>query len=211
VRRQHEHLLKYSDIQDRFSEIIAGWHEHYQQIEPAFILLLRFFQDKLTISTEKFMDQARAIETFHRRTGKNRDVAAEEYSALIDKIVSNPLLTTTEMTWVKDKLRYGNEPSLRSRLKDMLKMYSNPVIQMFIPHVQTFVEEVVFNRNHYTHFSNDIGRTPLQGRLLQELADKIMMLLISGIFNLLQIPSTEYESGLRMQFSWRVTLPKENQ
>jgi hypothetical protein len=203
-RRTDEHILPFANIASNFSNVISGWYTHYKQIEPAFILLLRFFQGKLTMSTEKFMDQARAIETFHRRTANIDKMSADKYDAIVERIKHEFHLSPEEREIIETRLSYGYEPSLRERVKDMLNQFGNPLIDYYVPDQDAFVKDVVKNRNFYTHFVKKKNWEPLKGLALQQVADRIMLVLICAIFKIIGVEYEQYQQGLQRQYSRRL-------
>lgn len=204
VRRSYEHILRYPKMKKIFPKVIANWYRYYQQIEQAFILHLRFFEDKYTMSTAKFMDQARAMEIFHRRTCNNVSMAEELYTSLLERTLHNDGLTKKEKEWLRTKLQYGNEPSLRQRLKELLSKSDHPLLTKFIRDKKSFIEAVVFNRNYYTHFSKRPEEKPLENLPLFILTEKLLLLLTCSIFDLLEIPYELFEESLGSEFVKRV-------
>jgi hypothetical protein len=68
----HHRLIDAARIRESFSAVIKNWFTLYSKLEMFFQLILRAFVNKYDWSTAKFLDAARAIESFHRMNYSNR-------------------------------------------------------------------------------------------------------------------------------------------
>ena len=59
----------------------------------------------------------------------------------------------SDLAWLKDKLAYSGEPSLRQRLNIILSEIGEYQIIAELPFDTDLISSIVANRNHYTHYS----------------------------------------------------------
>ena len=83
---------------------------------------------------------------------------------------------------MRDKLEgllaYSNEPSLRQRLKALLKEVRERLGEVPAGFDKAFVERLVETRNYYTHFSARTEKNILQGADMHYAIRRIVLLLI---------------------------------
>lgn len=195
-RQKFEHLLQYERIQTDFSQIINNWYKEYQIIKPCFDLLLYSFFEKYKFSVEKFMDILRGLETFHRITQKNERLPKNQYNELRKSILNGIELNSEDEIWLNGLLYYGNEPSLKQRLNDLILNYSNIYIEKSITNVEKFCTDVKNSRNYYTHFDPKSKDKALTGQSLFNTYECLLGLLISCIYSRIGIEKSVYEKGL---------------
>lgn len=196
----NEQLVKYEHIQNIFPIILKNWFEKYSTLEPVFNLLLYTIRNKNKFGVENFMDISRALETFHRRTEVLTEKPNHEYENLVAKILSHDKLDKKELNWLKEKLQYGNEPSLKKRIIGLISKYSNNFTNNKIVFDSKFIQKVVDTRNYYTHFDIKNERKYLKDKELFIASQKLMVLLISCILKDIGLQAHHFESGLNEIF-----------
>ncbi|NQT78710.1 MAG: hypothetical protein HQ565_13440 [Bacteroidetes bacterium] len=200
IRRKHQHLVKYQDIAQIFPNVIKSWFERFNELEPVFSLMLYSFKDKNRFRVEKFMDIVRAIETFHRRTHNSNRLPIAEYDQLVNSILSDVKISKEDKEWLENKLRYGNEPTLHKRIKEMINQSNTSILKDSSGNIRKFCQRVVDSRNYYTHYDESLVGKALTGKELFNVNQKLMVLLVSNILDLLEIDLPQYESGLNYLF-----------
>lgn len=195
LRRTHEHLVKYKDIQDSFPEILRKWFEMFNEHESVFSLMLYGFRKKNIFSTEKFMDTIRALETFHRHTHNNQRIPEGDYNNLINKILQSVELNKENTEWLANKLK-GNEPSLNKRLKELIRENQNNFIKTNISSLKKYCREVTDTRNYYTHYDRSSEDKALKGKDLYYATLNAQGLLYSCIFKEIGLKDEHFEKGL---------------
>lgn len=199
--KTNEQLVKYDEIQNIFPIVLKNWYENYSELEPVFELLLYTIRNKNKFGVENFMDITRAIETFHRRTQNLTIRSNEDYDKLVSNILSKVELSKTDLNWLKGKLEYGNEPSLKRRLEDLINKYSNNLINDRIKPDKKFTQSIVDSRNYYTHFDIRNEKKALRDKDLFVANQKLMVLLISCIFKHIGLDNSHFEEGLEERFT----------
>ena len=110
----------------------------------------------------RFLSLTQAIETYHRRLfgGKYQD--DEEYLAGIYHILTKEIPDNINSDFKKSlqmRLRYGNEFSLRKRLREVIRSINNVLDFDFVTlgkKREEFIDKVVDTRNYWTHYSPEL-------------------------------------------------------
>ena len=89
----------------------------------------------------------------------------EEFGEILDSVLS--ACPGNRQEWLKGRLRYANEPSLRRRLRAMIE----PFERFFGDARQqnTFIAKVTVTRNYLTHYDPNLESQAAKGRNLWEL------------------------------------------
>lgn len=171
--KTHNMIFRYADIQSKFSKVVNSWLKAYDIIAPALNL---YFSNK--IGAHKYLDGqflalAQALETYHRRTSKETFVSKDDYKLLMKDILDT--CPEQHKEWLKSKLVFGNEISLRKRLER--------VIEAFKAHVGTdmeveeLIKQIVNTRNYLTHYNQSLKKKAVQGGDLWYLIQKMEAIL----------------------------------
>ena len=69
----------------------------------------------------KFLALAQGLETLHRRTSSELSMSESDFEKMLSEILDN--CPPTHKEWLKMKLYFANELSLRKRLQDLFEPY----------------------------------------------------------------------------------------
>lgn len=171
---EHNMLFRYKDIQDCFGEVINRWLEHYEKLEPAFNLYFSLVKKEDLFLENRFLSMIQGLETLHRRTGKNTSISEIDHNKRIQCILE--LVPGEYQEWLSQKLTYSNEPSLRTRLKELVKPFSD--LYGNRKKREAFVNDVVNTRNYLTHFDERLVGKAVSGVDLVPLIQKLRTLFV---------------------------------
>ncbi len=123
----------------------------------------------------QFLSLIMALEVYHRRLIGNEDISTEEHEERVKQILNNTPDKYRE--WLKEKLKYSNEPSLRKRIKEIYDMLKNiGYVTDLIPKKKDFVDDVVNTRNYFVHYDQSLKNKALKGTKLYRLIQKLKVL-----------------------------------
>ena len=145
-------LIPFDEIADTIQECLPRWLEHYEEYEPTFNLYFAVLANRHMHLEGRFLFLVHGIESLHRRSSVDRRMADEEFSNLLHTI-----LESTPSKWkqlVQSRLKYANEPSLRSRLRKMISRFRDLFGNEFAR--STFANQIVSTRNYLTHYDDGI-------------------------------------------------------
>ena len=195
-RRRGEFLLDYQEIENEYAQIIQRWFNLYEEIDSVLNLLLKHYKDKYHFSPDNFMDTIRAVENFHRIDHNNERIPVAKFQMLVDQILTEVNLDKEDKEWLEGRLK-GNEPSLKNRLKELIKENDLDLITQKVGKVNSFCWKVTTSRNYYTHYAKELKKDAATGSNLLELNRTLRALLISSILRKLEVPLSAYEYGLK--------------
>lgn len=153
-------LLRFSDIESK-KDIFERWFKINTKYKPLFDIYFMNFSDNLTIEYQ-LLSYTQALEGYMRKNEifKDNFMNSKDYEIVkeeLNKYVENSIMTSGQKdSWI-NKIEYGNEVSLRKRLKDLIRYLDNFDITQKITNgnFKEFIDNVVYIRNYYTHYSHD--------------------------------------------------------
>lgn len=173
-------LFTFEHISDRFEFFIKNWFEKIKtySLEPVCNLYFGTLYNPHIYLEHEFLSLIQGIESFHQRVFGGKYLSYEDYEPIYDKLinaipegVSNDLRER-----LKGYLKYGNEFSLRKRLKEIIDNYEK-VINEFIKDKKAFIDKVVNTRNYYTHYDKNLEERAARGTELFDITQKLKLLL----------------------------------
>lgn len=153
-------LLYFSDIESK-GDIFERWFNIYDKYKPLFDIYFTNFSENITIEYQ-FLSYTQALEAYMRKnkTFKDNFMDPEEYenikSELNEYVKNSEMDDDHKQSW-ESRITYGNEVSLRKRLKDLIRYLKEFDITQKITNgdMQGFNDNVVYFRNYYTHHGHD--------------------------------------------------------
>ncbi len=129
------------------------WFELYEVLDAAFDLHFSIdHQDGFYIEQE-FLARTSCLEVMHRRlvplSPKDKDLHTQRLAEIYEKLADSE-----HLKWLKDKLVFSHEPTLRQRLGDIAKEVAGIIGgKDFIS--DKFLGHVANTRNHLTHYNKN--------------------------------------------------------
>ncbi|MCS7216042.1 MAG: hypothetical protein NZ826_07875 [Thermodesulfovibrio sp.] len=167
-------FLPFKDISDVFRDVIKAWFGKMEQLEPVYDLYFGAFYNPHIYLQHQFSNLIQAVEAYHRRTMKNYELPEEEHAKRLEEIIK--ATPSEHKEWLKNKLAYSNEPTLRRRLKDIFGMLGILSKEIYSDEDQ-FISKVVDTRNYLTHHDEKLKEKAAQGQELYDLAKELEKLL----------------------------------
>ncbi len=192
IKYPRDMFFTLKDIHGSFEESLNNWFKKSEQLE---IIRELYFS---TIYTQGlplellFLNYIRALELYHRRILKGSYLSIEEYEPIMEKIVNSISgVNRDHKDSLKNRIKYGYEFSLRTRLKKIFEINEN-LFGLAFTDKNTFIEDVVVTRNYYTHYDeNDKKRALTETDELYELTLKLKFILEACILVELGISEIE--------------------
>ena len=165
-------LFKFEKIQSNPGLIINNWIEAYEKITPAFNLYFLAKMGEQQYLEERFMALVQGLEAYHRRTSNQKQMDEAEFKELIDNLIDQCPQERKE--WLKGKLQYGNEVSLRHRLKSLIEPFKEIIEDQ--KKQKELINRIVNTRNYLTHYDQSLELEAAQGDALWNLCLKMELL-----------------------------------
>jgi hypothetical protein len=158
---------------DRIGAFLSNWISKSELLNPVYILYFSVIYDPDMYVEEKFLNMVLALESYHRGTMNNITWPESEIDNLRNAIIG--ATPVKYRSWLKEKLLYINEPSLRRRLKDLCVKYSN-CLEKWINDRDKFINDVVVTRNYLIHHDEKLIEQTVKDEKLSLLTFKLKQL-----------------------------------
>ena len=141
-------LVQFEDIAEGMNYYLPRWLDRYEEFEPTFNLYFAVTANRFMHLEGKFLFLVQGIESLHRRSSSETLLSQEEF----DKRMKTLLEYTPKKwkSWVRYRLKYGNELTLETRINKMIEPFS----ELFGTDSarKGFVDRIVSTRNFLTHY-----------------------------------------------------------
>lgn len=150
---------------DRFGELISNWLENYDKFDSSFNLYFATKTSRDLYLDNRFLMLAQALESLHRHSSSTTAFSVDDYSSLCKLL--EEVVPAKFADWLKPRLAYGNEPSLRLRLKSLFKAFES--IYGDSRKVKNLISRTVDTRNYLTHYDVTLRQRSASGADLYKL------------------------------------------
>jgi len=162
-------LFAYPDVADNLQGMLKEWLEQHEALAPAFNLYFAVRSGRHTYLESAFLSIVQGLETLHARTSGETLDSPEGFANRIERILAGCPEEFRE--WLAEELAYANRPSLRTRLRRMLKPFATQFGNADAR--KQFVDGVVNTRNYLTHYDSTLADRAAQGAAIHRLTAKL--------------------------------------
>jgi hypothetical protein len=166
-------ILFYFEAQEnRTGAMLEKWFEFFEKAEMTLGLYFSQFAGDYKYLSNQFLTLAQALETLHRRTTDTQNFPTEVFRNLKDHLVI--AAPGEHKDWLRGRLQYANEVSLKQRLSDLFA----PFDEYFgTEQLKPLIRQIVDTRNFLTHYDESLKSRAAEGRALWILVRKMDALL----------------------------------
>ena len=165
-------LFEFKEMQNDAERIINNWIEAYEQIAPTFNLYFLAKMGMQTYLEERFMALVQGLEAYHRKTSNEKRMDEAEFEELVENLIEK--CPPEKRKWLKERLQYGNEVSLRKRLRDIIKPFKDVIGNR--TKRDNLIDRIVNTRNYLTHYDLCLESEAVEGQDLWNLCVNMEML-----------------------------------
>jgi len=171
-------LIPLKAFRRSIGEALADWFEIHARVGPATDLLLDSF-GHTGRPVNKLLTVSRAFEMLHRGLVGGEYLPAGDYQKVYETLTE--AIPGDVPRGLRDRLKgslkYGNEISLRTRLRRALESLTDQNRDLLFPEgVKKFAGTVADTRNYFTHLSEELRPRALHGPAVAVAADRLQML-----------------------------------
>lgn len=173
-----EMLFSLRDIHEDFGRFLGDWFGKAERLGPVYDLYFATAYGSPAYLDDRFLSLVQAVEAYHRRALGTTELPVEEHERRIEGIIG--AAPDAHKDWLRGKLAYSNEPSLRKRLKEIMRRdpeVMEPIFGDGKKERMDFVGKVVDTRNYLTHYDEGRKGTAAVGRNLHELSERLKSIL----------------------------------
>ena len=153
-KRRSTVLLPRPVLGNSLPEIWANWSNRYEQYRSPIELYMATEMFHGQLSNFEFLAIMQALETLHRNVAGGEYLPEDQYGDVADALIGAiPQNTPHDLRdALKTRLRYGNEFSLRRRVKELWTILPDGVRAVLHPDsFSIFLGRVIDTRNYLTH------------------------------------------------------------
>ncbi|TBR12259.1 MAG: hypothetical protein EPO62_00400 [Candidatus Nitrosotenuis sp.] len=183
-------LFTYRDISDDIGHYFRRWFENKSILEPIYNLYSEILHSHGMMLDQQFLLLMHAVEAYHRRTSNETEVDTESHEQRISAIISD--VPDKYKEWLKIKLQFSNELSLRKRLDSLLNQFPF-VLEDFDKESKPFTSKIVDIRNYLAHYSNNARPILEDGHKIFEICQRLKLLLESALLFQLGFDNSKIE------------------
>lgn len=186
------------------NNVLQCWLSSAKTLQPVHELFFSILYTPRIYERLKFLTLIQALEAYHRRTIGGFERPIDEHKQREQEI----LLSAPDQYrhWLKEKLQWSNELSLRKRLKDLWDKHSS----LLEKHIRdgNFLNKVIDIRNYLTHYSDVFEEPPQNVHGLDDLIVKLGIFLIICLLGGLNITEQQLDMLLANEdFLWYKMTP----
>lgn len=183
-------------------EALAGFYRFAREQAAAYLILfeLLVFLGALN-PIDKLLYLARFLEVFHRTRFPGQRDPQEVHEKRV-KIVKDAL-HEDHKGWASQILHYSNEVTFKERIVRLLDgpaAVARPVVG---GDPQDFARVVGDCRNYWTHYSPDLERKALRDHELEELDERLLLVVRACVLDEIGVDPAEAEAALRRDWRWK--------
>jgi hypothetical protein len=172
------------------SAVVNNWFEKTEILDPVTNLYVATLSTPSLYAEFKLLNYAQALEALHRRVVGGKYMSDEEYEVIRNRLDESipETVSIDHRNSLKDRLKYGNEFSQRTRIKALLDEVWENCLNQFIDNKGRFLENVISTRNYLVHFGETSTPRAVFGTEVFYLAEKVKILLLTSLLIQLGIP-----------------------
>lgn len=207
--QRSEILIRYHEIERDLPAIILSFFADKEKYSKVLGSLMELYYDDSMFNQEKLLSLASALEMFHRNWFENHAFPEDEFRETCIKIIATfpAIVPHSHRNLLLEKLRYANEPTLKTRIAQMTEKINRFLGKLEIKDVKGFSKKVGNARNYLTHGNEKLKKYVENGTELFYLCEKMRMVVLALILAHLAVPHHVITSALGKKFFY---LPKES-
>ena len=175
----HEFLFHPAEVAEQMPTILARWFELTTELAPVvdFLIATRY---RPSYVENRFLNVVSALEAYHRRRYPNAVLPKAEHDVRQARILG--AVSEEDRNWLSERLAYSNEPSLRSRLGDLLGRGNNDFLRAILGS-DDLIKPCVDLRNRLIHQDPRRSRTAVEPSALWSVTEKLTLLLLTCLLD----------------------------
>jgi hypothetical protein len=177
--------LPYGLVKDDFPRMVDKWFARSEQAVLATNVFFGSHSLQSPAVNVKFLSAAQAAESYHRSLGSGLYTAQATYDGAIQEFLTHmpASILGDHRQSLKNRLKYGNEYSLRKRLTELFdRIPANAQIRIG-GDVPKFVAKVVDTRNYYTHYDLGSQANAFEAMPAYIAAERLRILVVANLLH----------------------------
>ena len=193
----HEILFSYRGISNKFDAFMGKWIDSFSLFGPALYLYFSSVGEGQKFLDGKFLAMVQAMEVFHRRTSDETLMREVEYEDLVKQILDG--CPEERKDWLADKLKFGNELTLRKRVKKIIQPFEELIGSN--KEIKRLVSDIVNTRNYLTHYNDKRKEESVSGSSMLRVWCQMQVIFLLNLLMYLEFDISDIKKMLRDNYS----------
>jgi hypothetical protein len=166
--------------QPQFAAVLDAWFTKQSLLENVCDLFFGVVYNNYLYLRFQFLGLVQALETYCRSVQHGQYVSESAYEIIKQALIAAIPATTPQdlrNSLKMGKIEYGNEYSLRKRLRLLLCSLEDNTVRMITDNPGQFSEQVTATRNYYTHYTSTLQSQAFAGAELFRACLRLRVLL----------------------------------
>lgn len=178
-------LLPYELVKADFPQMVDSWFARSKQAILAANVFFGSHSLQSPAVNVKLLAAAQAAESYHRSLGTGLYMDQGAYDAAIHEFVTHmpAAIQGDHRVSLKNRLKYGNEHSLRKRLGELFNRLPENVQVAIATDVAKFIGRVVDTRNYYTHYDHASEANAFEPKASFLAAERLRILVAANLLH----------------------------
>lgn len=195
-------LFTFKTIETNAQSIFNAWIDAYDTLSPALNLYFATKSNTKKYLEEQFLGLIQGLETYHRRSSHETLMEQDKFDILVTEIKSH--CSTEHLEWLDGRLKYGNEISLKTRLRRVVEPFQEKLGNA--SDRKRLLQQIVDTRNYFTHYDVTLKDKAAQGEELWRLCEKLEALFQLHFLKLIGFSDEEINTIVLESFSLKTKL-----
>lgn len=194
-------LFRYSDIKENFGLLLFAFVDIYEKIKKSFDYFFYSFFDAKEFDERRFLFMSLALENFSKSCrAPSGKYSNERWGVILEKITVN--LSSDERAFIRHKLEYANEASLRERFKDLFNLIEGQIDSSF--NCGRYIHEFIDIRNKITHRMSSLDGDDERRmvRLTYQAFYLYILLVFHQCFSRAEVPNLPFKLDREIWLKW---------
>jgi hypothetical protein len=178
-------LVIFPAVAKQFGTILDHWFSKAELLENMCDLFFGVIYNEYLFLQFRFLGLIQALETYCRRVQGGKYLPDADYEKIATALkAALPATTPQDLrnSLVQGKIKYGNEYSLRKRLRELLCSLEDEITKLITDSPGKFTEDVTATRNYLTHYSSELQAQAFKGKELFAVNLRLRVLLTVILF-----------------------------
>lgn len=191
--------LPLSAVKERMADIVPLWFQKCVSLRTVLNLFVGTYYNQTMFVESQFLSLTQALELYSRLIEAGKYVPEPEYDG-IRKAIEVAIREVTRCG-LRDalckRLKYGNEYSLRKRIRGILQGLESDTLAMICGNAKSYTKRIVDTRNYLTHYGSDPDSEPWYDPSEQFFAvQSLQVLLMILVLRDVGVPEQTIREGL---------------
>lgn len=195
-------LFTFKTIEANAQSIFNAWIDAYDTLSPAFNLYFSTKSNTKKYLEEQFLGLIQGLETYHRRSSQETFMEQDKFDVLVAEIKSH--CSTEHLEWLDGRLKYGNEISLKTRLRRIIEPFQEKLGDS--SDRKKLLQQIVDTRNYFTHYDVTLKDKAAQGKELWRLCETLEALFQLHFLKLIGLSDEQINTIILKSYSLKTKL-----